>query len=57
MGYRQYLYSIDTWLVDEIKKCKTEDDFICRCRSTVRKYARREIVQTGILETDQVLPE
>lgn len=40
MGYRQYLYSIDTWLVDEIKKCKTNDDFT----KTMQKF-RNEIVE------------
>lgn len=39
MGYRQYLYSIDTWLVNEIKKCKTEDDFV----KLMQKF-RNEIV-------------
>ena len=24
MGYRQYLYSVDTRLIDEIRKCKTK---------------------------------
>lgn len=40
MGYRQYLYSVDTWLVDEIRKCKTNEDFI----KTMQKF-RNDIVE------------
>lgn len=41
MGYRQYLYSVDTWLVDEIRKCKTQDEFIAtmqRLRNDIVEY-------------------
>ena len=51
MGYRQYLYSIDTWLVDEIKKCKTEDDFI----KTMQKF-RNEIVEYDTFDEHYYVP-
>lgn len=51
MGYRQYLYSIDTWLVDEIKKCKTEDDFI----KTMQKF-RNEIVEYDSIDEQYYVP-
>ena len=41
MGYRQYLYAVDTWLVDEIRKCKTRDEFIAtiqRLRNDIVEY-------------------
>lgn len=31
MGYRQYLYEVDKNLVEEIRKCKTEDEYISVC--------------------------
>lgn len=40
MGYRQYLYSVDTWLIDEIRKCQTEEGFV----KTMQKF-RNEIVE------------
>lgn len=51
MGYRQYLYSIDTWLVDEIKKCKTRDDFI----KTMQKY-RNDIVEYDSFDEQYYIP-
>jgi hypothetical protein len=51
MGYRQYLYSIDTWLVDEIKKCKTKDDFI----KTMQKY-RNDIVEYDPFDEQYYVP-
>ena len=51
MGYRQYLYSIDTWLVDEIKKCKTEDDFV----KTMQKF-RNEIVEYDSFDEHYYIP-
>ena len=51
MGYRQYLYSIDTWLVDEIKKCKTRDDFI----KTMQKY-RNDIVEYDPFDEQYYVP-
>lgn len=32
MGYRQYLYEVDKNLVEEIRNCKTEEDYISVCR-------------------------
>lgn len=51
MEYRQYLYSIDTWLVDEIKKCKTRDDFI----KTMQKY-RNDIVEYDSFDEQYYIP-
>ena len=51
MGYRQYIYSVPTWLVDEIKKCKTNEDFI----KTIQKF-RNEIVEYDPLEEKYYVP-
>lgn len=45
MGYRQYLYSVDTWLVDEIRKCKTQEEFI-----TTMQRLRNDIVEYDSLD-------
>ena len=51
MGYRQYIYSVPTWLVDEIHKCKTEDEFI----KTMQKF-RNEIVEYEPLDEKYYVP-
>lgn len=47
MGYRQYIYSVPTWLVEEIRKCKTEEEFI----ATMQKF-RNEIVEYDEFENN-----
>ena len=47
MGYRQYLYSVETWLVDEIKKCKTEKEFV----ETMQKFRNESVEYDPIDET------
>ncbi len=47
MGYRQYIYSVPTWLVEQIRKCKTESEFI----ATMQKF-RNEIVEYDEFENN-----
>lgn len=51
MGYRQYLYSVDTWLIDEIRKCQTEEDFV----KTMQKF-RNEIVEYDSFDDHYYVP-
>lgn len=39
MGYRQYIYSVDKWLVDEIRKCTTWKEFI----ETMQKFRNENV--------------
>lgn len=51
MGYRQYIYSVDSWFVDEIRKCKTEQEFI----DTVKKF-RNDIVEYDSFDDHYYVP-
>ena len=47
MGYRQYLYSVETWLVDDIRKCKTPKEFV----ETMQKFRNESVEYDPIDET------
>jgi hypothetical protein len=42
MGYRQYLYEVDKNLVEEIRKCKTQTDFLKVCKKHNIEYEEYE---------------
>ena len=42
MGYRQYLYEVDKNLVEEIRKCKTLNDFLAVCKKHNIEYEEYE---------------
>lgn len=51
MGYRQYIFSVETWLVEEIRKCKTEDEFI----KTMQKF-RNDSVEYDSVDEEYYFP-